>query len=132
MLVDREAELAELAEFCIGVDQPGYALWQAPARAGKSALMSWFALHPPQQMNVVSFFITARLPSQNDRSAFADVVIEQLAALTKQEMPTYLTEATKEAHLLELLNDAAMQSARADRRLVLVVDGLDQDPDLRR
>ena len=47
-LRERDRELAELAEFCTGSGQmPAYAWWRAPAWAGKSALMSWFVLHPP-------------------------------------------------------------------------------------
>jgi hypothetical protein len=41
----REEELAELAAFC--QEAGGYRWWRAPAWAGKSALMSWFVLHPP-------------------------------------------------------------------------------------
>ncbi len=59
-LLDREEELDELVGFCAG-DQP-YAWWQAGPWAGKSALMAWFVLHPPAGVDVVSFFVTARLP----------------------------------------------------------------------
>ena len=50
--------------------------------------------------------------------------MEQLAELLGQPMPAYLTEATREPHLLRLLAEAA-ENVR--RRLVLVVDGLDED-----
>ena len=59
-LVGREAELAELAAFCTAPDGGSYVWWQGPAWAGKSALMAWFVLHPPERVRVVSFFITAR------------------------------------------------------------------------
>ena len=55
-LQDREQELAELTEFCAGDEFYGW--WQARAWAGKTALASWFALHPPVGVTVVSFFIT--------------------------------------------------------------------------
>ena len=78
-LVGRERELAELAGFCSGAGSEAYAWWQAAAWAGKSALMAWFVLHPPRGVRVVSFFITARYAGQSDRTAFLEVVLEQLA-----------------------------------------------------
>lgn len=122
-LHEREDELAELAAFCTEPDQGPYAWWRAPAWAGKSALMSWFVLHPPPGLQVVSFFVTARYKGQDDRAAFADAVMEQLAELTGQPIPAYLTDTTREAHLLRMLSEAAGRSPR----LVLVVDGLDED-----
>jgi hypothetical protein len=99
-LQDRESELAELTAFCT---QPGlgpYAWWRAPAWAGKSALMSWFVLHPPPGVHVVSFFVTARYKGQDNRAAFTDALLGQLAALRGQPVPGYLTEATREPYLL--------------------------------
>ncbi|WP_405115684.1 hypothetical protein OG559_13575 [Micromonospora sp. NBC_01405] len=126
-LQGREQELNELAEFCIGDHERSYMWWRAPAWAGKSALMSWFVLYPPPGIRVVSFFVTARLASQNDRGAFTDVLLEQLLDLLDQPLPAYLTEATREAHLLGLLEQAAMECQQHGERLVLLVDGLDED-----
>jgi hypothetical protein len=78
-LCGRDSELTELAAFCIEPSRGPYAWWQARAWAGKSALMSWFVLHPPPGVRIVSFFITSRYAGQNDRVAFTDVVLEQLA-----------------------------------------------------
>ena len=123
----RDRELAELAAFCTEPDGDPYAWWRAPAWAGKSALMSWFVLHPPPGVQVVSFFITARYKGQDDRDAFTNAVIEQLAELLAQPIPTYLTETTRELHLLRMLFQAAEECQRRNHRLVLVVDGLDED-----
>ena len=49
-LIDRAAELAELAAFCIEPGKRPYAWWQAAPWAGKSALMSTFVLHPPPRV----------------------------------------------------------------------------------
>ncbi|WP_037673316.1 hypothetical protein, partial [Streptomyces afghaniensis] len=57
-LVDREEESAELSAFCTADSGPAYAWWRAGAWAGKTALLSWFALHPPQDVRIVPFFIT--------------------------------------------------------------------------
>ena len=126
-LVGRETELAELAAFCTASSGCRYAWWQAPAWAGKSALMSWFVLHPPAGVRVVSFFITARYAGNSDRNAFLDVMLEQLAEVAEQPLPQFLTEATRELWLLKLLKDAALTCADSGQRLALVVDGLDED-----
>ena len=39
-------------------------------------------------MRIVSFFITARLAAQDTREAFTEVLLEQLAELTGQDLPT--------------------------------------------
>lgn len=126
-LLGREADLAELAEFCTVADGPAYRWYRAGAWAGKSALLSWFVRHPPHGVRVVSFFVTARYAGQNDRIAFVAVVLEQLAELLGEAMPAYLTDATRDAHLLGMLADAATICAQRGERLVLVLDGLDED-----
>ncbi|WP_157767828.1 hypothetical protein [Actinosynnema pretiosum] len=120
-LVGREAELAELAAFCAGPDR--YLWWRAEAWAGKSALLSWFALHPPEGVRIVSFFITAGLAEQSDRSAFLREVTVQLCALLGTPLPREFTDPG----LLGLLKQAAERCEDQGERLVLVVDGLDED-----
>ncbi|CCH18351.1 hypothetical protein [Micromonospora lupini] len=124
-LLDRDAELARLAAFCTG-DGPGaYQRWEAAPRAGMTALLSWFVLHPPPGVRIVSYFANAGRSEQDSRDAFVDVVLEQLVELTGGSMPGHLTRATQEAHLLGRYIDAAQACERRDERLVLVVDGLD-------
>ena len=79
-LLGREAELVELAAF-FPESTREYRWWRADAWAGKSAVMSWFVLHPPSRVRIVSFFVTARMAAQNDRGAFVENVLEQLQAL---------------------------------------------------
>ena len=103
-LAGRDRELNELAEFCVDSQSSGYMWWCGPAWAGKSALLAWFVLHPPSNVRIVSFFVTARLASQDDRGAFVEVLLEQLVELLgPQSMPMNLTDATREAHVLGLL-----------------------------
>ncbi|WP_143466623.1 hypothetical protein [Lentzea kentuckyensis] len=123
-LLDRDAELGELVQFCVG-DAP-YAWWQAGPWAGKSALMAWFVLHPPAGVDVVAFFVTGRLAGQSDSGTFVAAVTEQLAALLHR--PT--GAATAGAHvgdMLHMLEDAAARAEEAGRRLLLMIDGLDED-----
>lgn len=130
-LLGRDAELAELAQFCLAPDGPSYAWWQAGPWAGKSALLSTFVLRPPSEVagrvTIVSFFITARLAAQDTRQAFTQVLAEQLAASMGHSLPTALPEATREVFLLSLLSRTAAECADRGGRLVLVVDGLDED-----
>ncbi|MGB3439116.1 MAG: hypothetical protein WBA97_10230 [Actinophytocola sp.] len=107
-LLDREAELEELAKFCTDPATRGrYSWWRAEAWAGKSALMSWFFLNPPPAVRLVSFFITARFASQNDRVSFGDNLIEQLAAILGVPMPQ-TTDSTRDMHLLGMLHEAGI------------------------
>ena len=127
-LIGRDAELAELAEFCTSSESlPTYFWWRGEAWAGKSALISWFVLNPPQGIQIISFFITARFASQDNRNAFIENMIEQLATLLDEPIPAYLTDSTRDAHLLGMLSDAANACKARSERLVLVVDGLDED-----
>ena len=130
-LIGREAELAELAEFCTGDHDQTYLWWQGPPWAGKSALMATFVLHPPPRVRVVSFFITNRFAGQSDRTAFLPTVIEQLAELLGQPMPPLFPEATQQAWYSRLLDEAAQLCRERGERLILVVDGLDEDQGVR-
>ena len=124
-LIGRKNELAEWAEFCAGADP--YAWWQAGPWAGKSALASWFVIHPPAGVDVVSFFITSRLPGQADSDAFLDAMIEQLNALDPASGGLPAIAGARAGTWLSLLASAATRAEERARRLVVVVDGLDED-----
>ncbi|MEU8175585.1 trypsin-like peptidase domain-containing protein [Microbispora hainanensis] len=124
-LLDRAAELDELVRFCAG-DRP-YAWWQAGPWAGKTALMAWLVLHPPSGVDVVSFFVTARLPGQSDSEACLSALIEQLAALARGDPAAPPTAGARLGTMLRLLEETASRSREAGRRLLLVIDGLDED-----
>ncbi|MGW1743470.1 hypothetical protein ACWCPQ_32230 [Nocardia sp. NPDC001965] len=127
-LAGRDAEIATMAEFARSADTAGeYWCWEAGPWSGKSALMSWFVLHPPESVRIVSFFVTARLAAQNNRTAFVANVLEQLLALLGEDLPPLLNDTTQDAHLLGLLEDAADACQERGESLVLVVDGLDED-----
>lgn len=121
-LFGRDAELAELTEFCSGTDP--YLWWQAGPWAGKTALVSSFSVAPPDGVRVVSFFITARLAGQADAAAFSSSVIRQLSEIAERPLPL---GAGGPGLLALLLTEAAGRCAGRGERLVLVVDGLDED-----
>jgi hypothetical protein len=125
-LLDRGGELEELAGWCASGDE-AYAWWQAGPRAGKSALMAWLVLHPPPGTWVVSFFVTARLAGQADSAAFTDALLDQLAALTGEQVPPVTSPTVRDGLRRQLLERSAAQAVKAGRRLILVVDGLDED-----
>ncbi|RAK25470.1 hypothetical protein B0I29_1339, partial [Actinoplanes lutulentus] len=125
-LVGRDRELVDMAAFCASPGVGGYWYWRAGAWAGKSALMSWFVLHPPAAVRVVSFFITARYAGQSDRIAFIEAVVGQLAELLGEPLPP-LTDTCREYSFLDLLDRAAERCQARGERMVLLVDGLDED-----
>jgi tetratricopeptide (TPR) repeat protein len=131
-LIGRDTELDALAAFCQEPDGGSYLWWRAGAWAGKSALMSTFVLRPPSDVTaagtrIVSFFITARLAAQDTRDAFTQVLLGQLAELARLDLPTALPESMRDIYLLDLMDQAANACRDAGGRLILVVDGLDED-----
>jgi hypothetical protein len=124
-LKGREAELDELAAFCAG-DEP-YGWWRAGPWTGKTALLATFTLHPPDGVDVLSFFVTGRLAAQSDSEAFSESLLAQLYALLGEDCPPALAPSQRDSHRRELLRLAAAQCAADGRRLALVVDGLDED-----
>ena len=118
-------ELAELVQFCAGEDR--YQWWQADPWAGKSALAAWFVLHPPAGVAVVSFFVTGRLPGHADSDSFTEAMIEQLAAVAGEPLAGTATPGGRDRERRRLLDLAAARVAERQQRLVLVVDGLDED-----
>ncbi|MCX4564233.1 hypothetical protein [Streptomyces sp. 2-1] len=123
-LVGRQEELQELTAFCTGSGAPAYVWWQAAAWAGKSALVSEFVLrHQPTAVDIVSYFITDRL-GRNDREGFLDAVMRQLAVLAGRGDGAVSVRAED---FPELCRAAAEACRSRDKRLVLMVDGLDED-----
>ncbi|GAA1021628.1 MULTISPECIES: hypothetical protein [Amycolatopsis] len=121
-LIGRETELAELARFCTAPeDAPAYGWWRAAPWTGKSALMASFVLSPPEGVRVVSFFVTARSLGDDTREAFVDVVQEQLAEVLGA------AKDPEARNLNAVFAEAAAHCRNRGERLVLVVDGLDED-----
>jgi hypothetical protein len=84
-------------------------------------------LHPPEGTDVACFFITGRLAAQADSTAFTEALLEQLAFLAGEQLPASLAPTARDAHRRYLLREAARRAHENGRRLVLVIDGLDED-----
>lgn len=124
-LKGRAEELRELVDFCAGPET--YRWIQGRPWTGKTALVSWFALHPPRGVVPVSFFITSRLAGQADSTAYTEAVVHQLAALVGREASPHASPGVREAERRALLAEAAERVAEDGATLLLVVDGLDED-----
>jgi hypothetical protein len=125
-LTGREKELTALAEFCRG--ELPYAVWRGQPWSGKTALAAWFALHPPQDVDVAAFFVTARLVGQSDSTAFTDALVDQLGLYLGQDLTAHSTPTgALEMQRRQMLSAAARKADQERRRLLLVVDGIDED-----
>ncbi|MFD6279869.1 hypothetical protein ACFWFI_30540 [Streptomyces sp. NPDC060209] len=128
-LEDREEEVAELKAFVTAPDgAPSYLWWQAGPWAGKTALVAWFATQAlPAGVDVAHYVIAGRLGTDR-RDGFVRAVSEQLAsAAGSRRRPA---TDRKQPTLEPLYKAAARECAERHRRLVLIVDGLDEDADV--
>ena len=128
-LEDRERELAELETFVRGSQDTWYAM-EAGMISGKTALMSSFALNPPDGVHIVSFFIRRMGGDGNDWKSFSFVAGAQLAEILGDEYTERVSEpASQNTEFRQLLRRAATacQSDKNPRPLVLVIDGVDED-----
>ncbi|MES9604599.1 trypsin-like peptidase domain-containing protein [Actinomadura sp. NPDC000929] len=123
-LIDRRSELRRLTEFV--ASNENYIWLQAPPWAGKTALMAEFTLNPPRGTRVAAFFVTSRLVSEADSSAFLRTMILQLALIAGEPAPGPTGQVNQYEIFLRLVEVAAAHISKAER-LVLVIDGLDED-----
>lgn len=124
-LVGRGNELADLADFCRGVDP--YAWWQGPPYAGKSALAAWLVRHPPPTVGVVSFFVASRFPAEANSNGLVAVLTAQLRVLLEEVPDDNENAHVRRSDLHRRMNTAARLLAENGRRLLVVVDGLGED-----
>ncbi|MFF0744957.1 hypothetical protein ACFYVL_31605 [Streptomyces sp. NPDC004111] len=124
----REEELDALSAFVTAPDSgPSYVWWQADAWAGKSALLAWFATRRlPAGIDAAHYFIARRLGT-NSRQDFLRAVGDQLATAAAPSPRASPHSDPDQLHTL--FEAAARTSAVRRRRLVLIVDGLDEDGD---
>ncbi|MFK0097190.1 hypothetical protein [Streptomyces sp. NPDC091040] len=125
----REDELDELVAFVTASqDGPDYRWYQAGPWAGKTALLAWFAdRYRLPGIDIAHHFISGRL-STDRREDFTRVVGPQLAAASgMRRLPAAALRDFSLAYAA-----AAQACEQRNRRLVLIVDGLDEDADVDR
>jgi len=102
--------------------------WQGQPWAGKTALLAWAASNPPPGVEAVSFFVTRRYAGHSDYQAYLSSMNAQFAAISgTARVESALTGIDEHAIHLELLRMAAARSAEVGNRLLLIIDGLDED-----
>jgi hypothetical protein len=125
VLVAREDQIGRLNSFVHG---PERWLWlQGDAFAGKTALLAWFVLHQPADVDIAACFLRRTTDSANARYAL-DVLCRQLAVHADRgpyQRPEHLSQQREEFD--SLLVQAAGASRGRGRRLLVLVDGLDED-----
>ena len=127
-LVDREQELADLEAFVRNSGGVWYAM-EADMVSGKTTVMASFALNPPDDVHVASFFIRRIGGDGNDRESFAFVMGAQLAKILGHEYTEPVRDPAQHTEFRQLLRRAvaACRSEIVPRPLVLLIDGIDED-----
>ncbi|MEV8374746.1 trypsin-like peptidase domain-containing protein [Kribbella sp. NPDC056861] len=126
VLSGRSKDLTALDEFAAGTER--WRWYSADAFAGKTALLSWWsAHHQDQETVVVAAFLrrSAGLNSAKDVIGTLTVQLGAVAGLPASELRTLQlqsADASALSRLEELLESAALRC----RRLVVVIDGLDE------
>ncbi|MBK0418238.1 hypothetical protein JD276_04235 [Leucobacter sp. CSA1] len=126
----RERELAAIAEFVAprGDDGGQWWWWLAGPWAGKTALMARLALRPPAGARVASAFIIGRQPAYADSDALYAALMPQLALIAGIDRGDFPNEAQSRSLIFaQLLTLAAARASEQGERLLLLVDGLDED-----
>ncbi|MFJ8841778.1 hypothetical protein ACIRFF_02610 [Streptomyces cyaneofuscatus] len=123
---DREAERRLMEKFFDSDDtQPSYLWWQGPPRAGVSVLLARFVMEPPENADVVAYFVSTAT-GWNRREHFVGTMVRQLMALMARKVPR-APEKISTTTLQMYFRQAAAHAAKRKRRLLIVVDGLDRD-----
>lgn len=98
-----------------------YLWWHAQLPVGKTALLTDYARQLPKDVDLLICVLSER-QGRNTRTGF-------LASLRRQlQVPAPRRKSSDEAEFTRLLTKAASHSRKQKRQLLLVVDGLDEDP----
>jgi hypothetical protein len=128
-LPERDGELAYLTQLVLDDDRIGYEAIVAPAFTGKTTLLAFFAAHPPTDTDVISFFVSKVAARRDTLSVALNELIGQLRYLLDDPGPVPADEAGR-LYTFEQLWDRAVQRTRTThRRLLLIIDGLDEQKD---
>jgi hypothetical protein len=127
VLIGRRDELAALSDFA--ASDLRWRWIQGDTFAGKTALLAWFALHPPAHVVIAACFLW-RTAGDNTAGYALDVLTRQLALLADRSgysPPQFVSELAND--LTRLLEEASRASYERGNRLIVLIDGLDEyDP----
>ena len=128
-LEDRESEMADLEAFVHSSDDVSWYAMEADMVSGKTAVMASFALNPPDDVHMASFFIRRIGGDGSDRGSFAFVIGAQLAKILGHEYTEPVRDPAQHTEFRQLLRRAATacRSEATPRPLVLLIDGIDED-----
>ena len=123
-LVGRDEELEELDSW---LSSPGgqYRVLTGGAYTGKSALVAELAINPPEDVDVVSFFIR-EVGARNTPEYFLDTVNDQLCRLLGKVREGAQDLDRRRTYFDGLWQEARQQARQKRRVLSLFVDGLDE------
>ncbi|MDU9001654.1 hypothetical protein [Streptomyces mirabilis] len=102
---------------------PSYLCWHADAPVGKTVLLADYVQRPPHNTDILNFFVSAA-HGTDTRAEFEKQMADQIGAFLRspqQCMPGGVRQWRR------LFAAAAEESVRHGRKLLLVVDGLDDD-----
>ncbi|WP_067476812.1 hypothetical protein [Actinomadura hibisca] len=120
-LAGRQDDLDRLCELVSAKSR--YLSLVAPPWAGKTAFLASFAAsHVPENIDLVAYFVQWR-SGGDTAQRFLDTMVIALSRHIGRKPPSLRDTAT----LLDLYEAAAKKSVKNDRRLLLLVDGLDLD-----
>ncbi|MEW1858857.1 hypothetical protein AB0399_00455 [Streptomyces sp. NPDC088194] len=128
-LAGREDERATMHAFirASGPSAPSYLCWHSERPVGKTALLADYVKRPERSVNVVSFFVS-EAHGTNTRADFTAVMGHQIHAFLDHQREDFQGELPHDARgWARLLDKAAAKSATQGRKLLLIVDGLDED-----
>ncbi|MFJ4774125.1 hypothetical protein ACIP88_34305 [Streptomyces uncialis] len=126
-LVGRQDERAAMRAFVHdpAPGAPTYLCWHAELAVGKTALLADCVKRPPPNVDILNFFVSGTRGTHT-RAAFTRELGEQIRTfLHRNELS--VPDPRDPREWADLLGEAAAKSTRRGRKLLLVVDGLDED-----
>ncbi|MEU1661816.1 hypothetical protein ABZ527_37940 [Streptomyces griseofuscus] len=102
---------------------PSYLCWHADTPVGKTVLLADYVQRPPHNTDILNFFVSA-VHGSNTRAEFEKQMTDQIGALFRsppERVPVGIRQWRR------LFAAATKESVRHGRKLLLVVDGLDDD-----
>ncbi|MDF1488700.1 hypothetical protein [Tessaracoccus caeni] len=125
---DREADRQRAREFAVQSERR-WLWWRAAPWAGKTTLMADLACSPPEGAEVAVFLTIGRDEDLNNRAGFYTRMLPQLAILAgERTVDLSATDlALRSDQFTRLLTEAGDNCLRKGKRLLLLIDGLDED-----